>query len=262
MHGAHSKIAQVIVNAANGVVHADLIVVGCRALSSLKRALVGSVSAKVAASSACPVMVVKKPRSEAGAFLTVLPRRVCIHIDGTKHSEAAFQWAINHMLNPDVDEVFLLCCRLRTSRAFSWLTSSARAKACEQLVQSAGACEQLCIKRGFNVIRIDVASGPSRFSASVGDSRPERVPFASSSTISSSTAAAAPNLVQALPDELIHASLNENCDLLVVSRECKGCTMLQHSPFPIVVFGGRGECTQKDETSQEPSTWDHSQVSS
>ena len=262
MHGAPSKArtAQVIVNAANGFIRANLIVVGCRALSSLKRALVGSVSAKVAAASTCPVMVVKKPRSEAGAFLTVLPRRVCIHIDGTKHSDAAFQWAISHMLNPDVDEVYLLCCCLKTSRAFSWLTSSARARASEQLAQSAEACEQLCIKKGFNVVRIDVSSGPSR-------SAPDRAlsaPSSLSRSPSSAAAAAARSLALSSPDELIQASLNENCDLLVVSRECRGCAMLQYSPFPIVVFGAQRcgkEGAEPSATSEEslPSV-DHSQV--
>ncbi len=65
-------------------------------------------SSRVASACSCPVMVIKKPRDDAGAFLTVLPRRVFIHIDGTFEANEAFEWAAKHLLAPELDEVFRL----------------------------------------------------------------------------------------------------------------------------------------------------------
>ena len=262
IHGARSKTARVLVDTATCTLKASLIVVGCRARSTLKRALIGSVSARVAALSSCPVMVVKKPRSEAGAFLTVLPRRVCIHVDGTKHSSAAFRWAMTYLLNSDVDEVSLMCCRLQTSKAFSWLT---RSKASEEEARNIEICEQLCIQRGFHVVRVDVSAASPR------DARPERSPSAAPSTSSVSSApaaaaAAAPRLSPASSDELIRASLQENCDLLLVSRECKGGTIPQQAPFPVVVLGaqksGDGDAVDDGGLHQKISPTELSQVPS
>ena len=47
-------------------------------------------------------------QDEAGAFLTVLPRRVFLHVDPTPEARAAVEWAAARLLVPDTDEVFLV----------------------------------------------------------------------------------------------------------------------------------------------------------
>ena len=66
------------------------------------------VSSKVAQLCTCPVMVIKKPKDEAGAFLTVLPRRVFFHVECTNASKLAFDWAASKLLCRDIDEVYLV----------------------------------------------------------------------------------------------------------------------------------------------------------
>ena len=50
----------------------DLLVVGSRGHGPIRRALLGSVSSAIAQANDCPVMVVKKPKHSAGAFLKVV----------------------------------------------------------------------------------------------------------------------------------------------------------------------------------------------
>ena len=114
-------------------------------------------SATVTGTSLCPVMVIKMPRPEAGAFLTgatpspttlfcprfpnhytqplssflvvsvsaVLPRRVCIHINGTSCTDYACEWAVRYLLIPD-DEVYLLCSRKKDKSLFEWFAGGKR----------------------------------------------------------------------------------------------------------------------------------------
>eukprot|EP00960_Hanusia_phi_P062378 765128-Hanusia_phi.AAC.4 len=53
-------------------------------------------------------MVIKKPKDEAGAFLTVLPRRVFFHVECSNASKLAFDWAASKLLCRDIDEVYLV----------------------------------------------------------------------------------------------------------------------------------------------------------
>lgn len=54
----------------------------------------------------------------AGAFLTVMPRRVFFHLDGSQESRRAIVWAENYLLTSDLDEVFLVHIA-KASRGFS-----------------------------------------------------------------------------------------------------------------------------------------------
>lgn len=86
----------------------DLCVVGSRGYGPIRRALLGSVSSAVAQMSDCPVMIVKRPKESAGAYLTVLPRRVFLHADVSEHGRSALRWAMRHLLQEDIDEVVLV----------------------------------------------------------------------------------------------------------------------------------------------------------
>lgn len=103
---AHGSTAPVIaeISKSRGC---DLCVIGSRGLNAFKRAVLGSVSSRVAQLCVCPVMVIKKPRDEAGAFLQVLPRRVFFYVD-PENSVDAFAWGLDKLLDPQIDEVYLL----------------------------------------------------------------------------------------------------------------------------------------------------------
>ena len=47
-------------------------------------------------------------QDEAGAFLTVLPRRVFFLVEDTAESRHAFDWIVDKLLQPDIDEIFLV----------------------------------------------------------------------------------------------------------------------------------------------------------
>ena len=59
-HAREGHPAEVIIEVANQV-HADLIVVGSRGLTGIKRYLLGSVSSKVSEHAPCNVMIVRSP---------------------------------------------------------------------------------------------------------------------------------------------------------------------------------------------------------
>lgn len=71
----------------------DLVIVGSRGLSDIREFLLGSVSRKVVALAACPVLVVKRRLPEIGL--------VVLAIDGSKYSRAAAGFLRAHLL-PDV----------------------------------------------------------------------------------------------------------------------------------------------------------------
>jgi len=220
--GARGKTAGVLAATA---AHAYMIVVGCRTLGAVERAFIGSVSSKLAATSACPVMVIKKPPREAGVFLTVIPRRVCLHIDGTPHAHAAFLWALAHLLAPE-DDVYLLCCARKKGKVASWLTGDLMSVCETELGKSAQDCEELCIKAGFNVTIVFVSDLPA--STSTGQL--------------SSPSAAYKRWSSSSTSELIRHATQASCNLLVVSRESDGCKIARQSPFPVVVVGApKGE---------------------
>jgi nucleotide-binding universal stress UspA family protein len=58
----------------------DFVVMGSRDIGWANRAIIGSASDRVIVLCQCPVVVVKKRRDDAGAFLRVLPRRVFVKV--------------------------------------------------------------------------------------------------------------------------------------------------------------------------------------
>lgn len=232
MKGSRAKTGHLIAHTANQTLSANLLVMGCRAnnerrgLKGLKRALLGSVSTKVTAKCACPVIFVKKPRVEAGAFLAVQNRQVFIHVDGTSHAQYSCLWAAKNLLSAE-DEVHLLCCRKKETAA--WLRSNL---AHEGVASAADACEILLIKAGFNVTKVYVTNLISTLSASStsavkthAQSRTARSPQARRLPSQESTCSprlplfSPPSLARCSPDDIIREASRRNCDLLVVSRE-------------------------------------------
>jgi nucleotide-binding universal stress UspA family protein len=234
--------AKVVAGAAHAN-EADLCVMGCRGLSAVKRALVGSVrcalcvvssvpnaiyarrmvlktvcfaqvSSKVASACSCPVMVIKRPRDEVGAFLTVLPRRVFIRVDGTSEASAAFDWAENTLLSPEIDEVFLMLSSQQTKKAAGWLGIGKvqhrplqdREAERMEVECMADAFQDRCIRLGFNASKIRVESGSA--------------------------------------EDMIRDAELKSCDLLVVgrpmgahAREEAGLYAAHNAPFPVIVVG-------------------------
>ena len=123
----------------------------------------------MAAACPCPVLVIKMPRNDVGAFLTVVPRRVFIRIDGTPQSTDAFRWASNNLLSSEIDEVFLLLCSefgahgggwfgvRGTPRKETWIAEAERL-AIERI---ADACLDQCIRQGLNVSKVRVKDSAS-----------------------------------------------------------------------------------------------------
>jgi nucleotide-binding universal stress UspA family protein len=79
--------------------NAELLIVGSRGRSAFKRAVLGSVSSKVVAHAACPVIVVPE-----GATPDDSERVVVVGVDGSPNSEAALRWAVEQA-EPGRDEV-------------------------------------------------------------------------------------------------------------------------------------------------------------
>ena len=128
------------------------------------------VSSRVASACSCPVMVIKKPRDDAGAFLTVLPRRVFIHIDGTFEANEAFEWAAKHLLAPELDEVFLLTSS-KYKAGGGWLglgrgqRISQQGRDAERMAidSIADAFQDECIRQGYNASKVPVGAGAVSF---------------------------------------------------------------------------------------------------
>ena len=126
-------------------------------------------SSKVASACACPVMVIKRPRDEVGAFLTVLPRRVFFRIDSTAASRAAFDWATSYLLSPEIDEVFLMVSsrqqRPKAAGVGAWLQRGSRVTLQDSEAERieiecmADYCQDTCIRKGLNASKVRLESG-------------------------------------------------------------------------------------------------------
>jgi len=155
-------------------------------------------------------MVIKRPRNEVGAFLTVLPRRVFIRIDGSSQARDSFQWAIECLLSPEIDEVFLMCSSKRTQKK-GFLGFGCGQHASQQeidderrLIQNmANRCEEDCIRRGLNATKIQVGSY----------------------------------------EDMLRQAEESSCDLLVVgkdprsNKEDASLYAAHHASFPVIVVG-------------------------
>ncbi len=78
---------------------ADLIVLGARGLTSLERALLGSVSLSVAREARCAVMIVKAPAQ--------VLQRVVVGVDGSEGSRGALRFLTALPLAPDTEVVLV-----------------------------------------------------------------------------------------------------------------------------------------------------------
>jgi len=160
-------------------------------------------------------MVIKTPRDEVGAFLTVLPRRVFIRIDGTSQAREAFEWAACNLLSPEIDEVFLMLSSKYRKRGAGWLgVGGARnLKDLEaeriEIECMADMFQDECIRKGLNSNKVRVDSG-------------------------------------SFQDMLREAQLG-SCDLLVVGKEFgahkedASLYAAHNAPFPVIVVGDTGE---------------------
>ena len=176
------------------------------------------VSSRVASACSCPVMVIKKPRDDAGAFLTVLPRRVFIHIDGTFEANEAFEWAAKHLLAPELDEVFLLTSS-KYKAGGGWLglgrgqRISQQGRDAERMAidSIADAFQDECIRQGYNASKVPVGWASSHQPPSCHD--------------------------------LIRTAELKSCDLLVVGKtfgvkhEDTALWAAHNAPFPVIVVG-------------------------
>jgi len=113
-------------------------------------------------------MVIKKPRNEAGAFLQVLPRRIFLAVD-PENSSQAFQWALEKLLVPRIDEVFVLA-----NFAFASRRAIALADREETRVLFETALEEFedtCRTRGVrSITRVRVTSTEETLQAAMADS--------------------------------------------------------------------------------------------
>ena len=150
-----------------------------------------------------------------------MPRRVCLHIDGTQHAHSAFLWALSHLLSPDMDDVYLLCCARKKGNVASWLNPHRSVSSAAEISHVAETCEELCIKAGFNVTKVFADSLPS-----TGQNSPSPSGYMRWSGSSSR-------------DLIRHAAMQASCNLLVVSRENEGCKMARQAPFPVIVVGAQ-----------------------
>jgi hypothetical protein len=166
-------------------------------------------------------MVLKKPRDDAGAFLTVLPRRVFIRIDGTFEANEAFEWATKHLLSPEIDEVFLL-----TSSKYrpggGWLglgrvkQVSQHGREAERLAidSIADAFQDDCIRHGYNASKLPVESGSFH--------------------------------------DMVRIAEFKSCDILVVGKhfgakhEDAALYAAHNAPFPVIVVGESAEAQERD----------------
>ena len=113
----------------------------------------------------CPVMVIKRPRDEVGAFLTVLPRRVFVRIDGSSQAMDSFDWAMNCLLSPEIDEVFLMLSSKQQKKK-GWLGFTGGQRVSqedmederEKIRNMANRCEEECIRKGLNATKMEVSS--------------------------------------------------------------------------------------------------------
>jgi hypothetical protein len=169
------------------------------------------------------------PRSSA-----VLPRRVCIYIDGTQGAFAAFQWSMWHLLSPDIDDIHLLCSLRKRNLEDSLRAVSSGGREVSptyaDVAASADICEELCIKKGFNVTKLHLGAAKDAMRGrSVGSTPRAHAPPPASSTAATRTPSASPSSsppAQGGPltlDGLLREALRHNCDLLVVSRASGGC---------------------------------------
>jgi len=160
-------------------------------------------------------MVIKTPRDEVGAFLTVLPRRVFIRIDGTSQAREAFEWAACNLLSPEIDEVFLMLSSKYRKRGAGWLgvggAWSLKDLEAERIEIEcmADMFQDECIRKGLNSNKVRVDSG-------------------------------------SFQDMLREAQLG-SCDLLVVGKEFgahkedASLYAAHNAPFPVIVVGDTGE---------------------
>ena len=180
-------------------------------------------------------MVLKKPRDDAGAFLTVLPRRVFIRIDGTFEANEAFEWATKHLLSPEIDEVFLLTSS-KYKPAGSWLglgrgkQVSPHGREAERLAidSIADAFQDECIRQGYNASKLPVESGSFH--------------------------------------DMVRTAEFKSCDILVVGKhlnakhEDAALYAAHNAPFPVIVVGESAEAQHRDsqpaasEASEAPTT--------
>lgn len=157
----------------------------------------------------------------------MVPRRVCLHIDGTQQAHSAFLWALSHLLAPEMDDVYLLCCARKKGNVTSWLNPHRFAPLLDEhglaaeIAHVAETCEELCIKAGFNVTKVFVTDSPP------------------SSTQSSPASPGYRRWSESSSRELIRHATQASCNLLVVSRENEGCKMARQAPFPVVVVGAQ-----------------------
>lgn len=89
----------------------DLIVLGSRGVSGLKRLMLGSISNAVAAKAPCPVLVIKQPPASS----PLRWRRVLVATGGSPWSDAAVDHALD-LARAQQLEVCLLCVERRRSR--------------------------------------------------------------------------------------------------------------------------------------------------
>jgi hypothetical protein len=165
-------------------------------------------------------MVIKRPRNDVGAFLTVLPRRVFIRVDGTGQSLEAFDWAAKHLLSPEIDEVFLLLCSKYGGRpaAGGWLGMGGEKRRSLQDLEAerieiecfSDSFQDECIRKGLNSSKVRVESGSF--------------------------------------EDMIRDAELKSCDMLVVGkdlrdrhREDAGLYAAHYAPFPVIVVGDTGE---------------------
>ena len=206
-------------------------------------------SSKVASACACPVMVIKRPRDEVGAFLTVLPRRVFFRIDSTAASRAAFDWATSYLLSPEIDEVFLMVSsrqqRPKAAGVGAWLQRGSRVTLQDSEAERieiecmADYCQDTCIRKGLNASKVRLESGFFGGKCSQGDLSQQR----------EVVALTRPGVFFGA-DMLREAEL-KSCDLLVVGKERRSTRedaalyAAHNAPFPVIVVGDTAEAEHR-----------------
>ena len=104
-------------------------------------------------------------QDEAGAFLTVLPRRVFLHVDPTPEARAAVEWAAARLLVPDTDEVFLVHVPPPPACAGDADELAAEEAQFEELIGAVSAQARAIAATAEALARIDVAQSAATLAA-------------------------------------------------------------------------------------------------